>query len=302
MAKGRELKRRIKTVENTRKITRTMELVATSRMKRAQDRVTAARPYARALGDVIAGLYSPDLADRFPLLRQPERTRKAAVILLTSNRGLCGGFNANLIREARAVLRRVRDQGTEIELRAPVFKVYGEELDFVFTELRKKGCRQLLIDGKKVDISEQVELDESSVRDIDAIVDRFVEVGGRGHVLDVGTGPAHIPIELCRRRPDVRVTAVDAAAAMLDRAAARVREAGLADRIRLVRADGKRLPFPDGSFDAVMSNSIVHHLPDPRRNGSRLEPHQTCCLNGEQGQIQIGIAGNESRFVFMIIL
>ena len=71
MAKGRELKRRIKTVENTRKITRTMELVATSRMKRAQDRVTAARPYARALGDVIAGLYSPDLADRFPLLRQP---------------------------------------------------------------------------------------------------------------------------------------------------------------------------------------------------------------------------------------
>ena len=116
MAKGRELKRRIKTVENTRKITRTMELVATSRMKRAQDRVTAARPYARALGDVIAGLYSADLADRFPLLRQPERTRKAAVILLTSNRGLCGGFNANLIREARGLLKRLRDQGTEIEL------------------------------------------------------------------------------------------------------------------------------------------------------------------------------------------
>lgn len=116
MAKGRELKRRIKTVENTRKITRTMELVATSRMKRAQDRVTAARPYARALGDVIAGLYSPDLADRFPLLRQPERAGKAAVILLTSNRGLCGGFNANLIREARALLARLRGQGTEVEL------------------------------------------------------------------------------------------------------------------------------------------------------------------------------------------
>ena len=116
MAKGRELKRRIKTVENTRKITRTMELVATSRMKRAQDRVTAARPYARALGDVIAGLYSSDLADRFPLLRQPERARKAAVILLTSNRGLAGGFNANLIREARALLKRLRDQGTEVEL------------------------------------------------------------------------------------------------------------------------------------------------------------------------------------------
>jgi F-type H+-transporting ATPase subunit gamma len=116
MAKGRELKRRIRTVENTRKITRTMELVATSRMKRAQDRVTAARPYARALGDVIAGLYSPDLADRFPLLRQPAQAKRAAVILLTSNRGLCGGFNANLIREARGLLGRLRGQGTEVEL------------------------------------------------------------------------------------------------------------------------------------------------------------------------------------------
>src|SRR5437660_2166953 len=65
-------------------------------------------------------------------------------------------------------------EGTQIELRAPVFKVYGEELDFVFTEVRKKGCRRLIIDGKPVDISEQVELDESEVRDIDVVVDRFV--------------------------------------------------------------------------------------------------------------------------------
>jgi F-type H+-transporting ATPase subunit gamma len=116
MAKGRELKRRIKTVENTRKITRTMELVATSRMKRAQDRVAAARPYARALADVIGDLYTPDLAERFPLLRQPERTAKAAVVLLTTNRGLCGAFNANLIREARGLLARLRWEGTEVEL------------------------------------------------------------------------------------------------------------------------------------------------------------------------------------------
>jgi excinuclease ABC subunit A len=65
-------------------------------------------------------------------------------------------------------------EGTAVELRAPVFKVYGEELDFVFTELRKKGCRRLIIDGKPVDISAQVELDESQVRDMDAVVDRFV--------------------------------------------------------------------------------------------------------------------------------
>ncbi len=116
MAKGRELKGRIRTVENTRKITRTMEMVATSKMKRAQDRVQAARPYALSLAEVIAGLYSPDLAERFPLLRQPAKVTRAAVILLTSNRGLAGGFNSNLIKEGRNLLRRLDDEGVETQL------------------------------------------------------------------------------------------------------------------------------------------------------------------------------------------
>src|SRR5437588_9402378 len=64
--------------------------------------------------------------------------------------------------------------GTEVELRAPVFRVYGEELDFVFTEVRKKGCRRLIIDGKLVDISAEVDLDESAVRHMDAVVDRLI--------------------------------------------------------------------------------------------------------------------------------
>lgn len=116
MAKGRELKGRIKSVENTRKITRTMEMVATSKMKRAVDRVVAARPYARALGDVIASLYNPELAERFPLLRQPATEARAAVLLLTSNRGLAGAFNANLIKEARALLAKLDAAGTQVEL------------------------------------------------------------------------------------------------------------------------------------------------------------------------------------------
>lgn len=116
MAKGRELKGRIKSVENTRKITRTMEMISTSKMKRAQDRVVAARPYAHALADVISSLYSADLADNFPLLRQPKQVKRAAVILLTSNRGLAGGFNSNLIKEARALIARLESEGTEVEL------------------------------------------------------------------------------------------------------------------------------------------------------------------------------------------
>jgi excinuclease ABC subunit A len=64
--------------------------------------------------------------------------------------------------------------GAEIELRAPVFQVYGEDLDFVFTEVRKKGCRRLIIDGTLVDISAEVDLDDSAVRHMDAIVDRLI--------------------------------------------------------------------------------------------------------------------------------
>ncbi|MEP7272755.1 MAG: excinuclease ABC subunit UvrA, partial [Acidobacteriota bacterium] len=79
-------------------------------------------------------------------------------------------------------------EGTEIELRAPIFKVYGEDLDFVFTEVRKKGCRRLIIDGKAVDISAEVDLDESKVRNMDAVVDRFVV--GRKHEKAIKAGIA----------------------------------------------------------------------------------------------------------------
>jgi len=116
MAKGRELIGRIKTTENTRKITRTMEMVATSKMKRAQDRVVAARPYATALADVIASLFNADLAERFPLLRQPASEQRVAVVLLTANRGLCGAFNANLIKEARHTIAGLEARGAQVDL------------------------------------------------------------------------------------------------------------------------------------------------------------------------------------------
>jgi F-type H+-transporting ATPase subunit gamma len=134
MAKGRELKGRIKTTENTRKITRTMEMVATSKMKRALDRVVAARPYAGALADVMGSLYAPELAERFPLLRQPTQERRAAVILLTSNRGLAGAFNANLIREARNTISRLEAAGAAVDLHVVgrkgigYFRYVGREL------------------------------------------------------------------------------------------------------------------------------------------------------------------------------
>ena len=121
MAKGRQLKGRIRSVQNTRKITRTMELVSTSKLKRAQDRVVAARPYAEALREVLADLVTPDLAERFPLLRGPAAPGKggptrAAVILLTSNRGLAGAFNSNLIKEARRRVEELERAGYTVDL------------------------------------------------------------------------------------------------------------------------------------------------------------------------------------------
>jgi F-type H+-transporting ATPase subunit gamma len=116
MAKGRELKGRIKSVENTRKITRTMEMVATSKMKRAQERVAAARPFSTVLTEVISDLYSSELAERFPLLRQPATVRRVGVLVLTSNRGLAGGFNSNIIKEARALIARLKSESVELEL------------------------------------------------------------------------------------------------------------------------------------------------------------------------------------------
>ncbi len=121
MATNRALKGRIRSVTNTRKITRTMELVSTSKLKRAQDRVVAARPYAEALRQVIADLVTPELAEQFPLLRSPMAPAKggpsrAVLILVTSNRGLAGGFNANLIKEARRRIDALEAEGYQVEL------------------------------------------------------------------------------------------------------------------------------------------------------------------------------------------
>jgi len=83
-------------------------------------------------------------------------------------------------------------------------------------------------------------------------------------ILDLGAGSAQIPIELARRAPEVHITAVDAAASMLALARTNIAAARLDDRINFTLADAKRLPFDAASFPVVISNSIVHHLPEPR--------------------------------------
>jgi ubiquinone/menaquinone biosynthesis C-methylase UbiE len=106
-------------------------------------------------------------------------------------------------------------------------------------------------------------MDHSAVNRV-FVADLLAVWDGHGPVLDVGTGTAQIPIELCRQHPAARVTAIDLAEHMLVIGRYNVERAGLADRITLEHRDAKKMPYADGAFGAVISNSIVHHIPEPR--------------------------------------
>ncbi|MEE9607415.1 MAG: methyltransferase domain-containing protein [Myxococcota bacterium] len=96
-----------------------------------------------------------------------------------------------------------------------------------------------------------------------AFVERLLALRATGHLLDIGTGPGEIPLLICERLESVRVTGVDLSRQMLRHAQRLCGASPRAARVALRRADAKRLPFRDACFDAVASNTILHHLPDP---------------------------------------
>jgi F-type H+-transporting ATPase subunit gamma len=128
--------------------------------------VGAARPYADALAQIVQSLYTPELAERYPLLRQPGAPKRAAVLLLTANRGLAGAFNANLIKEARRVLQDLRGRGIETELH-----VVGRK-GIAFFRFRKEPMETM-----RTDIG-----DSPSVGEAEAIIAPLIEKFVAGHV------------------------------------------------------------------------------------------------------------------------
>ncbi len=96
-----------------------------------------------------------------------------------------------------------------------------------------------------------------------AFVDRLMTLGPTGRMLDIGTGPGHIPILVCERVGDAQVVAIDLADRMLTAARRNVAASPFGSRIELLKADAKGLEFPDDSFDVVFSNTILHHVPTP---------------------------------------
>ena len=109
------LRRRIRTVKSTKKITKAQELVATSRIGKAQERVAASLPYAEAITGVLTALASNANVDH-PLLVPRNPVRRAGVLVVTSDRGLCGGYNANAIRTAEQLIARLRQDGKQVAL------------------------------------------------------------------------------------------------------------------------------------------------------------------------------------------
>ncbi|MGH3720407.1 MAG: F0F1 ATP synthase subunit gamma [Pseudonocardiaceae bacterium] len=115
-AQLRVLRRRIRSVQSTKKITKASELIATSRIARAQARVEASRPYASEITKVLSALASAAGTLDNPLLVERENPTRAAILVVTSDRGLCGGYNANLIRAAEELHALLREEGKSVTL------------------------------------------------------------------------------------------------------------------------------------------------------------------------------------------
>ena len=114
MASTQDLKRRVRSITNTRKVTKAMELVASARLRRSQQRIEAMRPYADRMLELMAGVSKAAGAVRLPLLERREQIQKVAIVPVTADRGLAGGFNAQVIRRSLALMREQQAQGREV--------------------------------------------------------------------------------------------------------------------------------------------------------------------------------------------
>ena len=116
MAKARAIVKRLKAVKNIRKITRTMELIATARFKKAMDRATEAASYTKKINEIVADLSGANLSFSHPLLTQPEEQTKNVLLVMTSNRGLCGGYNGGVLRHVTKRLKEAKTSGEELTI------------------------------------------------------------------------------------------------------------------------------------------------------------------------------------------
>ncbi len=144
MPNPRALDKRRKSIKNIRKITRTMELIATARFKKAMDRASAATSYTRRITKLVSDLTQTGLEVSHPLLEKRDDVKKATLLVLTANRGLCGGFNGNLVRAGLARWRELTQEVPECRLEVAgkrgigAFKFRGHPANVAFTHFDDK--------------------------------------------------------------------------------------------------------------------------------------------------------------------
>jgi F-type H+-transporting ATPase subunit gamma len=124
-AQIRELRQRIRTVNSTKKITKAYELIATSRLAKAQTRVAASRPYADEITNVLSALAEASANLDHPLLSERENPKRAAVLVVTSDKGMCGGYNSNVLKAAEQLIELLKSEGKEPVLFATGRKAVG---------------------------------------------------------------------------------------------------------------------------------------------------------------------------------
>lgn len=171
MANIRELDKRRKSVRNIRKITRTMELIATARFKKAMDRAAAANDYTDRITQIVRDLASAGLEVSHPLLAERATTKNATVLMLTSNRGLCGGYNGSVIRAAMK-----RRETLQAETDDSKFEISG-----------KRGIAAMKFREVRFDESYTHFEDQPAFEDVAVIADRLMEEFTSGKIdrLDV---------------------------------------------------------------------------------------------------------------------
>ena len=117
MATQRDIRNRIQAISNTKKITKTMEMVSTAKMKKAQDRYEMTKPYDSKIGEIISNLLSSGASvEENPFFKQLKKPTRALILQFTSNRGLCGSFNTNIINQTLSLKKKLNSEGVEVLL------------------------------------------------------------------------------------------------------------------------------------------------------------------------------------------
>jgi F-type H+-transporting ATPase subunit gamma len=225
MAKARAIVKRRKSVQNIRKITRTMELIATARFKKALDRATEAEAYTRKIAELVADLGSTSLDVSHPLLGKREPVKKALLMVITSNRGLAGGYNGNVLRQATRTLQDYETEGI-----ANILEVSG-----------KRGIAYVKFRGIHADATFAQFEDKPQFDEVETIANRYISQYVSGEIDRVDVAYTHF-INSARQEAVVE-TLLPMTASQVGQTTTSVRMAKPGASSPAVEKRGERVPY-----------------------------------------------------------